>query len=132
MRMYRAMSLVLMLAFASTGLLFLVSPDAAIGFFNNLSSSLGMPAAPADGWDFFLILAVGYMYVVTFLAFMMFRHPDNRSYPLLLANAKLASSILSLALFMLQAHYLVYLANFAVDGVIGIVVLVTYMRMRTA
>jgi len=132
MSMYRVMSLALMVAFAATGLLFLLSPDTAIGFFNNLSSSFGMSPAPANGWDFYLILAVGYMYVVTLLAFMMFRHPDNRSFPLLLANAKLASSILSLALFLLQAHYLVYLANFAVDGMIGVVVLVAYLRMRTA
>ena len=126
------MSLVLMLAFASTGLLFLVSPDAAIGFFNNLSSSLGMPAAPANGWDFFLILAVGYMYVVTVLAFMMFRHPEDRTFPMLLVHAKLASSVLSLALFLLQAHYFIYIANFAVDGTIGIAVLMMYLRMRTA
>ena len=132
MRMYRAMSLALMLAFAATGLLFLLSPDTAIGFFNSLSASFDLPQAPDNGWDFYLVLAVGYMYVVTFLAFMMFRHPDNRSFPLLLANAKLASSVLSMALFLLQAHYLIYLANFAVDGTIGIVVLTMYLRMRTA
>ena len=132
MSVYRAMSLALAVAFSATGLLFLVSPDAAIGFFNSLSPSFGMLPAPANGWDFYLILAVGYMYVVTFVAFMMFRHPDNRSFPLLLANAKLASSILSLTLFVIQAHYLIYLANSVVDGAIGIVVLVMYLRMRTA
>jgi len=130
--MYRAVSLVLALLFAMTGVLFLGFPDAAIAFFNTLSPSFGMPQATASGRDFYLILAVGYMYLVTILAFSMFRHPVNRLFPMLLAHAKLASSILSLILFLLQAHYLIYLANFAIDGVIGIVVLTMYLRMRRA
>jgi hypothetical protein len=130
--MYRAVSLVLMLLFAMTGVLFLGFPDAPIAFFNALSPSFGMPPAPASGRDFYLILAVGYMYLVTVLAFLMFRHPENRHFPLLLVHAKLASSVLSLAPFLLQAHYLIYLANFAIDGVIGIVVLTMYLRMRRA
>ncbi len=130
MRIYRAVSLILMLLFAMTGILFLCFPDAAIAFFNTLSPSFGMPQSPSSGWDFYLILAVGYMYLVSILAFLMFRHPENRHFPLLLVHAKLASSILSLALFLLQAHYLIYLANFAIDGVIGIVVLTMYLKMR--
>ncbi len=132
MRTYRAVSFVLMLLFAMTGALFLGFPDAAIAFFNTLSPSFGMPQAPASGRDFYLILAVGYMYLVTILAFSMFRHPENRLFPMLLTHAKLASSILSLALFLLQARYLIYLANFVVDGVIGIVVLTMYLKMRRA
>jgi len=132
MSTYRMLSLLLMLAFASTGVLFLVDPDAAIGFFNGFLPSFGLPQAPYNGWDFYLILAVGYMYVVTVLAFMMFRHPENRSFPMLLAHAKLASSLLSLALFLLHARYLIYVANFAVDGLIGVVVLLLYLRMRQA
>jgi hypothetical protein len=130
MKIYRAISLVLMLLFALTGLLFLFSPGSAVAFFNRFSSSFGMPQAPASGWNLYLILAVGYMYLVTLLAYLMFKHPENRYFPLLLAHAKLASSILSLALFLLHAHYLIYLANFVVDGAIGIVVLAMYMKMR--
>ena len=130
--MYRVLSLALAVTFAAVGLLFLVAPDAAIGFFNGFSPSFGVSPAPAVGWDFYLILAVGYMYVVTVLAFMMFRHPENRSFPMLLSHAKLASSVLSLALFLLHARYLIYIANFAVDGLIGIVVLLLYLRMRQA
>jgi hypothetical protein len=70
------------------------------------------------------------MYLVTILAFLMFRHPDNREYPLLLTHAKLASSIVSLALFVLNAHYLIYLANFIMDGAIGILVLTLSAKMR--
>jgi len=132
MSMYRVLSLALAVTFAAVGLLFLFAPDATIGFFNSFSPWFGVSPAPASGWDFYLILAVGYMYLVTVLAFMMFRHPDNRTFPLMLAHAKLASSVLSLVLFLLHAHYLIYIANFAVDGFIGVAVLLTYLRMRTA
>jgi len=132
MRAYRAMSLILMLSFAAVGVLFLVSPDKPISFFNALSPNLGLPPSPANGFDFYLILAAGYMYLVTILAFLMYRSPENRILPLLLAHAKLASSIVSLAFFLLQARYLIYMANFAVDGAIGIAVLAVYLKMRRA
>jgi hypothetical protein len=130
MKTYKAISLVLMLLFAGTGILFLAIPDKVMGFFNTLSSAFGMLQSPETGWNFYLILAVGYMYLVTILAFLMFRHPDNRQFPLLLVHAKLASSILSLAFFLIQASYLVYLANCLIDGVIGVVVLTLYLKMR--
>jgi hypothetical protein len=132
MKTYKAVSLILLVLFAVTGLLFLIIPDGVLGFFNSLSSYLGMLSSPSpmSGWNFYLILAVGYMYLVGILAFLMFRHPENRFYPLLLVQAKLASSFFSLVFFLLHAHYLIYLANFVVDGVIGIAVLVLYLKMR--
>jgi hypothetical protein len=130
MKMYKPVSLVLMLLFAITGILFLSLPDKVMEFFNTLSSSFGLQPAPVIGWNFYLILAVGYMYLVTLLAFLMFRRPANRSFPLLLIHAKLASSVLSLAFFLLQEHYLIYLANFIIDGAIGLVVLTLYLKMR--
>ena len=60
------------------------------------------------------------MYAVTLLAFLMYRHPEQNIYPFLLANFKLASSIISLCLFIIHQHYLIYLANFLIDGFIGI------------
>jgi len=130
MTIYRAVSLVLAIVFAMTGGLFLASPDTPIAFINSLLPSLGLPQAPLQGWSFYLILAVAYMYLVTVLAFSMFRHPENRTFPLLLAHAKFASSLLSLGLFFLDARYLVYVANFAVDGVIGLVVVLLCLRTR--
>jgi hypothetical protein len=130
MKIYKTISFILMLLFAITGILFLGLPDKVIVFFNTLSSSFGMLPAPVTGWSFYQILAVGYMYLVTILAFFMFRDPDNHYFPLFLMHAKLASSILSLAVFLLQAHYLIYLTNFIIDGVIGIVVLALYLKMR--
>lgn len=130
MTLYRVASLCLAVAFGATGLLFLFSPDRPIAFFNSLSPMVGLPPAPPSGWGFYLILAVGYMYVVTFLALSMFRHPGNPQFPRVLAHAKLASSVLSLALFLLQDSYLIYLANCVVDGAIGIAVLVMYRKVR--
>ena len=130
MKMCKTTSFILMLLFAITGILFLGLPDKVMVFFNILSSSIGMPQSPVSGWNFYLILAVGYMYLVTVLAFMMFKHPENHHFPLLLTHAKLVSSILSLVLFLLQDHYLIYMANFIIDGVIGIGVLTMYVKMR--
>ena len=130
MKLYKPISLALTLVFAATGMLFLFLPDNVLALFNTISSWWGMTPTPVTGFSFYLILAVGYMYLVTVLAFLMFRHPENRSFALLLINAKMASSVLSLAFFLLQAHYLIYLANFVVDGLIGVMVLALYVNAR--
>jgi len=130
MKVYKSISLLLLFLFAITGMLFLLIPDRVLILFNTVSSPLGMPQLTVTNWSFYLILAVGYMYLVTVLAFLMFKHPENRYFPLLLIHAKLASAVLSLALFLVQAHYLIYLANFFVDGIIGIVILTLYLKTR--
>ena len=130
MKIYRLVSIILMFLFAVTGLLFLIIPDQILTLFNNFSTPLGMPESPVTGLNFYLILAVGYMYLVTVLAFLMYRHPENKYLPQLLAHAKIASSLLSLALFLSHAHYLIYLVNFVIDGVIGAVVIMLYIRIR--
>jgi hypothetical protein len=132
MKWYRPVSLVLAIIFAVTGLLFLFIPDRVVSLFNSFSPELGMVQSPATGFTFYLILAVGYMYIVTVLAFLMFKHPENRTFPLILSQAKLASSILSLGFFVLQNHYLIYLTNFIIDGVIGILVMAFYLKMKGA
>ena len=129
MKIYRLTAAILMALFAATGLLFLFAPGQVLAFFNSLSTSFNMPGSPETGLSFYLVLAVGYMYLVTFLAFLMYRHPDNRYFPQLLAHTKIASSLLSLALFVIYQPYLIFLANFVVDGLIGAVVLVLYFKM---
>jgi hypothetical protein len=128
LKMYKLVSLLLMLVFACTGLLFLAIPDRVLALFNTFSASWGMAQSPLTGWHFYLVLAAGYMYLVTVLAFLMFKHPENRYFALLLIHAKLASSVLSLGFFLVQAHYLIYLVNFIIDGIIGIVVLALYLK----
>jgi hypothetical protein len=130
MRIYKTLSFGFTLLFAAVGIIFLSVPDKVLSFFNTLSSSIGMVESPVVGWNFYVILAAGYMYLVTILAFLMFRHPENRDYPLLLTHAKLASSFISLVLFVLNAHYLIYLANFIIDGAIGILVLTLAAKTR--
>jgi hypothetical protein len=130
MKLYKPISLILMFLFAVTGLLFLFIPDKVLVLFNNLSPTFGMPESPVIGFNFYLILAAGYMYLVTVLAFLMFQNPENRIFPLLLTHAKIASSVLSLGFFLLHEHYLIYLANFIVDGFIGMVVGFLYFKMR--
>lgn len=126
---YRAVSLSLAAVFAAVGLVFLLQPGGVLEFFNFLARHLGMIESPQVGHQFYLVLAVAYMYAVTLLAWMMFRHPRDRSYPLLLLNAKISSSLLSFALFVLHQPYLVYLTNGIVDGAIGLVVLYFYGRL---
>jgi hypothetical protein len=128
MKTYRYVSVVLMLLFAVTGLLFLFVPSRVLALFDHFSPSLGMPQCPVKGLNFYVILAVGYMYLVTVLAFFMYRHPDNKIYPQLLAHAKIASSVLSLALFLLNIHYLIFLVNFLIDGFIGAFVITLYFK----
>jgi hypothetical protein len=119
MTLYRAAALVLTAGFLIVGALFLIVPDGILTFFNHMSGPLGLPEAPPVGRSFFLILASGYMYMVSLLAWLMFRHPENRTYPLLLVQGKLATSLLSLVFFLALRPYLIYLANFCVDGLIA-------------
>ena len=83
-----------------------------------------------QGKNFFLILATAYMYIVSLMAFFMFKYTENQLPPLLLANAKLASSLLSFGMFIYHQPYLIYFANGLVDGAIGIFVLFLYLRLR--
>jgi hypothetical protein len=126
---YRAFSLGMAVIFAAVGAIFVLMPREMLGFFNVVARRLGMAEGPAER-SFFVALAGGYMYVVTVLAWLMYRAPREKVYPLLLSQAKLASSILSLALFALQAPWLVYLVNGIVDGALGLIVLALYFRVK--
>ena len=118
-RMYRLISLSLSVTFGIVGLIFLFIPEHVLIFFNKISPYLGLLESPVDGTGFFLILAAAYMYLVTILAFLMYRHPHDHSFPFLLVNAKAASSIISFAFFAFHAQYLIYLTNGVVDGLIA-------------
>ena len=88
-----------------------------------------MPLSPVNGVSFYLILAVAYMYLVTLLAFFMYRYPDNRIIPVLLINGKFASSLMSLGFFLMHQHFLIYLTNFIMDGFIAVMILILYNVM---
>jgi hypothetical protein len=89
----RAFSLGLAAIFALVGGVFLILPRETLSFFNALSRRLGMIEGPADR-SFFGVLAAAYMFVVTVLAWRMYKAPREKIYPLLLGQAKVASSLL--------------------------------------
>ena len=125
MRIYRMTALALAVAFAAVGLVFLFAPGALQGAFDSLGRQAGIKGMPVGDAEsgLFRVLAVAYMYVVTILAWMMFRRPADPVWPALLAQAKFASALVSILLFALAGPYLVYAANGVVDGLIGVAVL---------
>lgn len=125
---YRITSSVLAVLFACVGIIFLLMPSGVIGFFNTISKPLRMKPAPLTGYQFFLILTAAYMYIVTLLAWSMFRHPVNKTYPLLLTHAKAASSLLSFLFFLFHQPFLIYLANGIIDGAIAVLVFALYLK----
>jgi hypothetical protein len=130
LRAYRTISLMLSIIFLAVGFLFLLMPGKVLIFFNTLSGQLGFSPSPVDNIDFFLVLAVAYMYLAALLAFLMWRHPENRHFPLLLAHGKIASSLLSILLFAIRWPYLIFLANFVVDGLIGIIAVLFSSKIK--
>ena len=125
----KAFSLGLALIFALVGGAFLILPREVLAFFNAISRRLGMVEGPAER-SFFVVLAGAYMYVVTVLAWLMYRSPREKIFPLLLGHAKLASSVLSFMMFALQAPWLIYLVNGIVDAGLGLIALTMYLRVR--
>jgi hypothetical protein len=130
MKFYRLFSLSCAVIFAVVGILFLCWSDGVIVFFNMFSSRIGMMVTPVPPVHFYLILAVAYMYLVTVLACLMARNPGTAMLPLLLANAKLASALLSFGFFILHNPHLIYLTNGIVDGSLGLVCLYFYSAIR--
>jgi hypothetical protein len=130
MRLYRPFSFAMLVVFPLVGILFLTAPAGVLGFFNSLSTGLGLPAAPTEVGYFYLGLAVAYMALVSTLAFLMLRHPSNHYFPLLLAVGKLSSSVLSLVLFLFAQRSLACLANFAIDGAIGTAAVIFAVGIR--
>jgi uncharacterized membrane protein YhhN len=119
-RMYKLTSLSLSIIFGIVGLIFLVIPEHVLNFFNKISPSLGFMESPVQGVGFYLILAVAYMYLVMMLAYLMYKHPENPTFPFLLISGKSASSILSFVVFVIDYQFLIYLTNGIVDGLIAI------------
>jgi hypothetical protein len=130
LRFYKTLSLTFCIIFLIVGLTFLLLPGKVLIFFNTLSRYVGMASSPVDGIDLYLALAVAYMYLVSLIAFLMYRHPENHHFPLLLANGKTASSFLSLLLFAAHRPYLIFLVNFVVDGLIGMIAWVFYTKLK--
>jgi hypothetical protein len=132
MRLYKIFSLSSSIIFFIVGFIFLLIPSRVLVFFNTLSGYFGMVPSPVIGLNFYVVLAVAYMYLAALLAFLMYRHPENMYFPLLLANGKLASSLLSLYIFSVHQPSLIFVVNCFVDGLIGIVASIFYFKIKKA
>jgi hypothetical protein len=130
MRLYRYLSISMAISFALVGIIFLLIPNEVLTFFNNISLQIGMKETPLTVTSFFIILAVAYMYLVSLIAFMMFHNPRNIYFPFLLANAKLASSLLSLGIFLISQPYLIFISNSIIDGLLGLTCLLLYFNLK--
>lgn len=117
--------------FAIVGLIFFFIPEGTLSFFNTLSRMLSIREMPVTYPEFYLIVSVAYMYVVTIISYIIYRDPGNPLPLFLLANAKIASSVLSLVLVIMNGFYLICFVNFIVDGLIGMVSFYFYRRVRT-
>jgi hypothetical protein len=129
-RLYRLVSLSLSITFGIVGFIFLTIPGYVLNFFNKISPYIGFLESPVHEIGFYLILAVSYMYLVTLLAYLMYKHPENPSFPFLLINGKSASSIISFALFIIHGQYLIYVTNGIVDGLIALGVFLLFRKVR--
>jgi hypothetical protein len=118
-------------AFALVGLLFLAAPGGVLAALDRVGGELGFTPTSAAGHSLYLALAVAYMYVVTVLAVLMARRPDEPAFATLLVHAKAASAVLSLALFAADDRQFAYLANFLVDAAIALFVWWTCARRPT-
>jgi hypothetical protein len=130
LRLYKIFSLSASIIFFVVGLVFLLIPGRVLVFFNSLSGYIGMAPSPVAGVNFYLALAVAYMYLVASIAFLMYRYPENRFFPVLLANGKLASSFLSFLIFFTGQPFLILVVNGIVDGLIGLAALLFYRRTK--
>ncbi len=128
MSLYKTISMILAVCFALVGLIFLLIPNHLLAFFNSIALQFGMITVDSNQGGFFLALAVAYMYLVTLLAVLMYKHPENRIFPMLLVNAKIASAAFSFALYFITGPYLIFLANGVVDGLIGVGLAIFYPR----
>ena len=127
---YKALSLAMSILFAVVGLIFLTMPADVLVFFNTVSRMIRIEETPVEGFSFYLILAVGYMYLVSLLAYMMFLHPENKYFICILINGKSASSATSILLCALHRPYLIYATNGVVDGLIAVLLIVVYRKLK--
>ena len=126
----RAIGLIFSVVFASAGLFFLLAPESVLTGLNSLGRSLGMGESPVHGQGFFSAMTSAYMAVVTILSWRMFRFPTLAVHPLLLAQAKAASSLFSLGIFMLHSPYFILLVNGVLDGGLAIAAFAIFRSIR--
>jgi len=127
---YKSVSLALAIIFAAVGILFLTTPEGIYNLFNTLSRPLNLVESSAREPGFYRVLAIAYMYIVSSLAFQMYRQPERREFLWLLVNAKSASSIISFLFFLFVHPYLIFITNGIVDGAIACGLIVLHAKTK--
>lgn len=129
-KVYGYISVGMAIVFTLVGILFLFISDGIVIFFNKISAFIGMEQVGPGQEHFYVVLSVAYMYVVALLAFQMYRNPKDAVFPFLLFNAKIASSLISILLFVVDKRLLLYITNGIVDGSIGLLAIVMYRSVK--
>jgi len=115
----------LALSFAVVGILFIAVPSGVLDVISDVGEWLGNDTrAPHTQEDLWLALAFAYMVVITGIC-LVAQADVVRYRPLLLvlAAGKTASSLASLAFFLVGEHVFIYLLNFLVDGSLALLAL---------
>lgn len=112
----------LAVTFAVVGILFIAVPSGVLDVISDLGNWIGsFPRAPHTQEDLWLALAFAYMVVITGIC-LVAQADVVRYRPLLLvlAAGKTASSLGSLAFYLIDEHVFIYLLNFLVDGFLAV------------
>jgi hypothetical protein len=115
----------LAVSFAVVGILFIAVPSGVLDVVSDVGEWLGNGArAPHTQEDLWLALAFAYMVVITGIC-LVAQADVVRYRPLLLvlAAGKTASSLGSLAFFLIDGQVFIYLLNFLVDGFLALLAL---------
>jgi nitric oxide reductase large subunit len=119
----------LALTFALVGILFITVPSGVLDVISEVGEWLGNDnRAPHTQEYLWLALAFAYMVVITGIC-LLAQADVVRYRPLLLvlAAGKAASSLGSLAFFLIQEEVFIYLLNFLVDGFLALLALYLWM-----
>ncbi len=108
--------------FAVVGILFIAVPSGVLDVISDVGEWFGNNTrAPHTQEDLWLALSFAYMVVITGIC-LVAQMDVVRYRPLLLvlAAGKTASSLGSLAFFLIDEHVFIYLLNFLVDGFLAL------------
>jgi nitric oxide reductase large subunit len=112
----------LAISFAVVGVLFIAVPSGVLDVISDVGEWFGNNTrAPHTQEDLWLALSFAYMVVITGIC-LVAQMDVARYRPLLLvlAAGKTASSLGSLAFFLIDEHVFIYLLNFLVDGFLAL------------
>jgi nitric oxide reductase large subunit len=112
----------LAVTFAVVGVLFLAVPSGVLDVISDLGEWLGNETrAPHTQEYLWLALAFAYMVVITAVSLLAATDVVRyRALLLVLVAGKTASSLASLAFFLIQDQVFIYLLNFLVDGFLAL------------